>query len=155
MDPSDLVAIIDTANQTVKETDWFWNASKEDRELYKQYYSKKNARANAAKTPAVIVEDGGDEPGEDENEDDDNGQEEDEETEQAGSADEVLDVGAAASPDTPAPAPPKRERSAAQKRYQDYLTIAREGLTRQGKKPISMSECHALCKQMLEEDGWR
>ena len=155
MDPSDLVSIIDTANQTVKQSDWFWNASKEDRELYKQYYSKKNARAHTAKAPAVIAAEGGDEAGEDENDEDDIGQEEDGETEQTGSADEVLDVGAAASPDTPAPAPPKRERSAAQKRYQDYLTIAREELTRQGKKPISMSECHALCKQMLEEDGWR
>ena len=153
MDPSDLVSIIDTANQSVKQTDWFWNASKEDRELYKQYYSKKNARANAAKTPAVIVEE--DEAGQEENGDDDIGQEEDDETEQADGADEVLDVGAAASPDTTAPVPPKRERSAAQKRYQDYLTIAREELTKQGKKPISMSECHALCKQMLEEDGWR
>jgi hypothetical protein len=153
MDPSDLVSIIDTANQSVKQTDWFWNASKEDRELYKQYYSKKNARANTAKAPTVIAEE--DEAREEENEDDDNGQEEDEETEQAGSADEVLDVGAAASPDTTAPVPPKRERSAAQKRYQDYLTIAREELTKQGKKPISMSECHTLCKQMLEEDGWR
>ena len=153
MDPSDLVSIIDTANQSVKQTDWFWNASKEDRELYKQYYSKKNARANAAKTPAVIVEE--DEAGQEENGDDDIGQEEDDETEQADGADEVLDVGAAASPDTTAPVPPKRERSAAQKRYQDYLTIAREELTKQGKKPISMSECHTLCKQMLEEDGWR
>ena len=148
-----MVSIIDTANQSVKQTDWFWNASKEDRELYKQYYSKKNARANAAKTPAVIVEE--DEAGQEENGDDDIGQEEDDETEQADGADEVLDVGAAASPDTTAPVPPKRERSAAQKRYQDYLTIAREELTKQGKKPISMSECHALCKQMLEEDGWR
>ena len=153
MDPSDLVSIIDTANQSVKQTDWFWNASKEDRELYKQYYSKKNARANAAKTPAVIVEE--DEAGQEENGDDDIGQEEDDETEQADGADEVLDVGAAASPDTTAPVPPKRERSAAQKRYQDYLTIAREELTKQGKKPIRMSECHTLCKQMLEEDGWR
>ena len=153
MDASDLVNIIDTANHSVKSTDWFWNASKEDREPYKQYYSKKNARANTAKAPTVIAEE--DEAREEENEDDDNGQEEDEETEQAGSADEVLDVGAAASPDTPAPLPPKRERSAAQKRYQDYLTIAREELTKQGKKPISMSQCHTLCKQMLEEDGWR
>ena len=55
MEPSDLVAIIDTANQTVKQTDWFWNASKEDRELYKQYYSKKNGCANTAKAPAVIA----------------------------------------------------------------------------------------------------
>ena len=153
MGPSDLVSIIDTANQSVKQTYWFWNASKEDRELYKQYYSKKNARANAAKTPAVIVEE--DEAGQEENGDDDIGQEEDEETEQADGADEVLDVGAAASPDTTAPVPPKRERSAVQKRYQDYLTIAREELTKHGKKPISMSECHTLCKQMLEEDGWR
>ena len=149
MDPSDLVSIIDTANQSVKQTDWFWNASKEDRELYKQYYSKKNGCANTAKAPTEE-----DEAGEEENEDDDDGQEEDEETEQADGADEVLDVGAA-SPDTTAPVPPKRERSAAQKRYQDYLTIAREELTKQGKKPISMSECHTLCKQMLEEDGWR
>ena len=155
MEPSDLVAIIDTANQTVKQSDWFWNASKEDRELYKQYYSKKNALAHTAKAPAVIAEEGGDEAGEDENDEDDIGQEEDEETEQAGSADEVLDVGAAASPDTTAPLPPKRERSAAQKRYQDYLTIAREELTKQGKKPIRMAECHTLCKEMLEEDGWR
>ena len=150
MDPSDLVSIIDTANQTVKQTDWFWNASKEDRELYKQYYSKKNGCANTAKAPTEE-----DEAGEEENEDDDDGQEEDEETEQADGADEVLDVGAAASPDTTAPVPPKRERSAAQRRYQDYLTIAREELTKQGKKPIRMSECHTLCKQMLEEDGWR
>ena len=155
MDPSDLVSIIDTANQSVKQTDWFWNASKEDRELYKQYYSKKNALAHTAKAPAVIAEEGGDEAGEDENDEDDIGQEEDGETEQAGSVDEVLDVATAAPDNTTAPLPPKRERSAAQKRYQDYLTIAREGLTRQGKKPISMSEYHTLCKQMLEEDGWR
>ena len=155
MDASDLVNIIDTANQTVKQTDWFWNASKEDRELYKQYYSKKNALVHTAKAPAVIAEEGGDEAGEDENDEDDIGQEEDEETEQVDGVDEVLDVGAAASPDTTAPVPPKRERSAAQKRYQDYLTIARDELTKQGKKPISMSECHTLCKEMLEEDGWR
>ena len=149
MDPSDIVSIIDTANQTVKQTDWFWNASKEDRELYKQYYSKKNGCANTAKAPTEE-----DEAGEEENGDDD-GQEEDGEIEQAGSAGEVLDVATAAPDNTTAPLPPKRERSAAQKRYQDYLTIAREELTKQGKKPISMSECHTLCKEMLEEDGWR
>jgi hypothetical protein len=150
MEPSDLVSIIDTANQSVKQTDWFWNASKEDRELYKQYYSKKK---NATKLPAVIAEEGGDEVGEDENDDDDIGQEEDREIEQAGSADEVLDV-ATAAPETEGP-PPKRERSIAQKRYQDYLQIAREELKKQGNQKISMGECHALCKQMLEEDGWR
>ena len=154
MDPSDLVSIIDTANQSVKQTDWFWNASQQDRELYKQYYTKKNGRANTAKAPTVIAEE--DEAREEEN-DDDSGQEPDgadeADEECTDSADAVLDVSAAA-PETEGP-PPKRERSAAQKRYQDYLTIAREELTRQGKKPISMSECHALCKQMLEEDGWR
>jgi hypothetical protein len=41
MDASDLVSIIDTANESVKQSDWFWNASKEDRELYKQYYKSK------------------------------------------------------------------------------------------------------------------
>ena len=150
MDPSDLVAIIDTANQTVKQTDWFWNASKEDRELYKQYYSKKNGCVNTAKAPTEE-----DEAGEEENEDDDDiGQEEDKEIEQAGSADdEALDV-ATAAPETEGP-PPKRERSIAQKRYQDYLQIAREELKKQGNQKISMGECHALCKQMLEEDGWR
>ena len=147
MDPSDLVAIIDTANQTVKETDWFWNASKEDRELYKQYYSKKNGCSAKAPTEE-------DEAGEEENEDDDDiGQEEDGEIEQAGSAGEVLDV-ATAAPETEGP-PPKRERSIAQKWYQDYLQIAREELKKQGNQKISMGECHALCKQMLEEDGWR
>ena len=151
MDPSDLVSIIDTANQSVKQTDWFWNASQQDRELYKQYYTKKNGRGNTAKAPTVIAEE--DEAGEDENDDDDIGQEEDGETEQAGSADEVLDVATAAPHDTTNP-PPKRERSAAQKRYQDYLQIAREELA-QGNKKINLSDCHALCKKMLEEDGWR
>ena len=154
MDPSDLVSIIDTANQSVKQTDWFWNASKEDRELYKQYYTKKNGRANVVKTPTVIAEE--DAAGEEEN-GDDSGQEpdgaDDADEECTDSADVVLDVGAAAL-ETEGP-PPKRERSAAQKRYQDYLQIAREELKKQGNKKISMSECHRLCKEMLEEDGWR
>ena len=156
MGASDLVSIIDTANQSVKQTDWFWNASKEDRELYKQYYTKKNGRANDVKTPTVIAAE--DEAREEEN-GDDSGQEVDGADEADGESveeQEVLDVGAAAPPDTTAPAPPKRERSAAQKRYQDYLQIAREELTKQdNNKKINLSDCHALCKKMLEEDGWR
>ena len=127
MDASDLVSIIDTANESVKQSDWFWNASKEDRELYKQYYTKKNGRANVVKTPIVIDEE--DEAGEEENSDD-SGQEpdgaDDADEECTDNADVVLDVGAAAL-ETEGP-PPKRERSAAQKRYQDYLQIAREEL---------------------------
>jgi hypothetical protein len=62
----------------------------------------------------VVAEE--DEAGQEENGDDDIGQEEDEETEQADGADEVLDVATAAPDNTTAPVPPKRERSAAQKK---------------------------------------
>jgi hypothetical protein len=69
------------------------------------------------------------------NEEDGNEQEIDEEVDEK--TEQVLDVGVAAPPDTTAPAPPKRERSAAQKRYQDYLQIAREELA-QGNKKINI-----------------
>ena len=154
MDASDLVSIIDTANESVKQSDWFWNASKEDRELYKQYYKSKTGRKNTKAHADTIAE--VDEQSE-QNKEDENEHEADEEGDKEATAEEeeeaVLDVGAVV-PESEGP-PPKRERSAAQKRYQDYLTIAREELTKQGKKPISMSQCHTLCKQMLEEDGWR
>ena len=55
--------------------------------------------------------------------------------------------------DTPAP---KRERSAAQKRYTDYLKIARRELKEAdpSRKSIPHAEVHAHCKALLEEDGW-
>ena len=55
--------------------------------------------------------------------------------------------------DTP---PPKRERSAAQKRYSDYLKIARRELKEAdpSRKSIPHAEVHAHCKALLEEDGW-
>ena len=52
--------------------------------------------------------------------------------------------------------PPKRERSAAQKRYSDYLKIARRELKEQdpSRKSIPHAEVHSHCKALLEEDGW-
>ena len=54
-----------------------------------------------------------------------------------------------------APAP-KRERSAAQKRYSDYLKIARRELKEAdpSRKSIPHAEVHAHCKALLLEDGW-
>ena len=52
--------------------------------------------------------------------------------------------------------PPKRERSAAQKRYSDYLKIARRELKEAdpSRKSIPHAEVHAHCKALLLEDGW-
>ena len=52
--------------------------------------------------------------------------------------------------------PPKRERSAAQKRYTDYLKIARRELKEAdpSRKSIPHAEVHAHCKALLVEDGW-
>jgi hypothetical protein len=52
--------------------------------------------------------------------------------------------------------PPKRERSAAQKRYSDYLSIARRELKEAdpSRKSIPHAEVHSHCKALLEEDGW-
>ena len=52
--------------------------------------------------------------------------------------------------------PPKRQQSEKQKRYADYLKIARHTLKTEHpqRKTISHSECHARCKELLREDGW-
>ena len=52
--------------------------------------------------------------------------------------------------------PPKRERSAAQKRYSDYLKIARRELKEAdpSRTKIPHSEVHAHAKALLLEDGW-
>ena len=52
--------------------------------------------------------------------------------------------------------PPKRERSAAQKRYSDYLKIARRELKEAdpSRRSIPHAEVHALAKALLLEDGW-
>jgi hypothetical protein len=52
--------------------------------------------------------------------------------------------------------PPKRERSAAQKKVSGLFANCTWGVDKTGQQQkTNLSDCHALCKKMLEEDGWR
>ena len=148
---ADLVAAVEHA-ETHGSVNPYWSWDADTRREYREFHSAKHAatHTNTAKqrapVPAPIAEEestvqSDDEVGtelvaKDKGEDD--------------AAEVRTEVEPAAE------AQPKRQRSAKQQRYQDYLFIARDELKKENpsRKTIPHGECHTKCKELLTEDGW-
>ena len=146
---ADLVAAVEHAEQ-YGNANPYWGWSSEVRQEYREFHAAKHAAAKQrAPVPEPTVEEESTVQS-----DDEVGTELAAEDEQQGE-DDSAEARTEVEP-TVAAAQPKRQRSAKQQRYQDYLSIARDELKKENpsRKTIPPGECHAKCKELLTEDGW-
>ena len=147
---ADLVAAVEHAEQ-YGNANPYWGWPSEVRREYREFHAAKNAKSDMVKQRVPVPEpteegestiQSGDEVGTEQVGEDQHGE------------DDAVEVRPEVEP--AAAAQPKRQRSAKQQRYQDYLSIARDELKKQdpSRKTIPHGECHAKCKELLTEDGW-
>ena len=151
---ADLVAAVEHAEQ-YGNANPYWGWSSEVRQEYREFHAAKHAatHTNTAKQRAPVPEPTAEEESTVQS-DDEASTEQVAEDEQQGE-DDTAEARTEVEP-TVAAAQPKRQRSAKQQRYQDYLSIARDELKKENpsRKTIPHGECHAKCKELLTEDGW-
>ena len=144
---ADLVAAVEHAEQ-YGNANPYWGWSSEVRQEYREFHAAKHAatHTNTAKQRAPVPAPTAEEESTVQSDDEAS-------TEQV--AEDEGEDDTAESP-TVAAAQPKRQRSAKQQRYQDYLSIARDELKKldPSRKTIPHGECHTKCKELLTEDGW-
>ena len=147
---ADLVAAVEHAEQ-YGNANPYWGWSSEVRREYREFHAAKNAKSDTVKQRTPVPEP---------TEEGESTVQSDEEVgtelaaEDEHGEDDAVEVRTEVEP--AAAAQPKRQRSAKQQRYQDYLSIARDELKREdpSRKTIPHGECHAKCKELLTEDGW-
>ena len=151
---ADLVAAVEHA-ETHGSVNPYWSWDADTRREYREFHSAKHAatHTNTTKQRAPVPEATQEEEESTVQSDDEVGTELVAEDKQQGE-DDAAEVRTEVEP--AAAAQPKRQRSAKQQRYQDYLSIARDELKKQdpSRKTIPHGECHAKCKELLTEDGW-